>query len=189
MRRLEKEATEYWLVRLQTLPYDEWAPKIPDSWDTDRQVREIKTFVRYNDAVAFMDVPKKVWAMLPYGFSLDNPIGSDEALALEAVLRKELYRLSLSRELFNTKDILDHMAAVGRAALKPQVVQDVSKRLGNPVTPPGYTAYRDFLCEWTARGVLMCPMARIPLLEFLRLMDKKQGRAWWKDVSEVFFDP
>jgi hypothetical protein len=83
------------------------------------------------------------------------------------------------------------MANVGRGALKPVVVEDVSARLGNPVTPPGYEAYRDFLCEWTARGVLMCPMGRMPILEFLRNMDKEgnKKKAWWKDVRDVFFDP
>ena len=191
MRRLEKEASEFWLVRLQTLPHSGWFRDIPQDWDTDRQVKEIRVHVRYDDAVAFMYVPKRVWAMLPYGFSLDNPVESCEALALEKCLKGELKRLSVERKLFNTKEILDHMANVGRGALKPVVVEDVSARLGNPVTPPGYEAYRDFLCEWTARGVLMCPMGRMPILEFLRNMDKEgnKKRAWWKDVRDVFFDP
>ncbi|KAH8624368.1 hypothetical protein IG631_21107 [Alternaria alternata] len=191
MRRLEKEASEFWLVRLQTLPHSGWFRDIPQDWDTDRQVKEIRVHVRYDDAVAFMHVPKRVWAMLPYGFSLDNPVESCEALALEKCLKGELKRLSVERKLFNTKEILDHMANVGRGVLKPVVVEDVSARLGNPVTPPGYEAYRDFLCEWTARGVLMCPMGRMPILEFLRNMDKEgnKKKAWWKDVRDVFFDP
>jgi hypothetical protein len=189
MRRLEKEASEFWLVRLQTLPHSGWFREIPQDWDADRQVKEIKTHVRCDDAVKFMDVPRKVWAMLPYGFSLDNPVESPETLALEECLSGELKRLSVQRKLFNTKEILDHVAAVGRDALKPVVVQDASARLGNPVTPPGYEAYRDFLCEWTARGVLMCPMGRMSILEFLRNMDKNKEKAWWKDVGDVFFDP
>ncbi len=146
-------------------------------------------YVHYDDAVRFMDVPRKVWAMLPYGFSLDNPVGSPEALALEEVLRKELKRLSIERRLFNTKEILDHMTAVGQSALELVVVQDVSARLGNPVTPPGYEAYRDFLCEWTARGVLVCPMGRMPILSFLENMEKDKSKAWWKEERDVFFDP
>ncbi|KAG9185751.1 hypothetical protein G6011_07082 [Alternaria panax] len=191
MRRLEKEALEFWLVRLQTLPHGGWFREIPQDWDTDRQVKEIRVHVRYDDAVRFMDVPKRVWAMLPYGFSLDNPVGSAEALVLEECLRSELKRLAVERKLFNTKEILDHMANVGRNALKLVVVEDVGARLGNPVTPPGYEAYRDFLCEWSARGVFMCPMGRMSILEFLKNMekDKNKGKAWWKDVVDVFFDP
>jgi hypothetical protein len=34
-------------------------------------------------------------------------------------------------------------------------------------------------------------MGRMPILEFLRNMDKEgnKKRAWWKDVRDVFFDP
>ena len=190
MRRLEKEATEYWLVRLQSLPHSGWFPDIPPDWDADRQARCIRVYVRYADAVAFMEqVPIKVWSMLPYGFRLDNPVESVEARALHDALKTALRALSISRKTFNTKEIMEHMLRVGKTALKPVVVQDASARLGNPVTPPGYEAYRDFLCEWTARGVFMCPVGRMDLLEFMHKMEVNAETAWWKDERDVFFDP
>jgi hypothetical protein len=190
MRRTEKEGTDQWLVRLQTLPHSGWFHEIPESWDGDRQVRDVRLYVRYDDAVQFMDVPRKIWSMLPYGFSLDNPVGSAEAMALEECLWRELKRLSLDKTLvFNTKEMCDHMAEVGKKAVEPVVVEDVGARLGNPVFPPGFEAYRDFLCEWTARGVFECPIGRMPILNFLKEMEEKKNRAWWKEERDIFFDP
>ena len=63
MRRLEKEMTEFWLVRLQTLPHSRWFHDVPQDWDFDQQVKEINVYVRYEDAVKFMEVLRKVWAM------------------------------------------------------------------------------------------------------------------------------
>jgi hypothetical protein len=193
MRRFEKESSDYWLVRLQTLPHSGWFREIPPDWDTDwdtdRQVREIRVFVRHNDAVSFLEqVPRKVWAMLPYGFSRDNPVASAEAQVLEEVLKGELRQLSVSRRLFNTNEMLEHMLAVGKAALVPVVVQNASARLGNPVFLPGYEAYRDFLCEWAARGVFMCPIGRMEILGFMQQMERNRDKAWWKDERDVIFD-
>ncbi|KAF1851809.1 uncharacterized protein K460DRAFT_362555 [Cucurbitaria berberidis CBS 394.84] len=192
MRRLECEMKDNWLTRLQTLPHDNppWFREIPMQWDQDRQANDIKVYVRYDHAVRFMDVPKKVWSTLPYGFSLDNPVGSQEALALEEHLKKELMRLSQDRSrVFNTKELVEHIVAVGKDAVKPVVVQDESARLGNPSFPPGYHAYRAFLCEWTARGCFMCPMGRTDLLGFMKRMEERKDKAWWKDERDVFFDP
>lgn len=81
------------------------------------------------------------------------------------------------------------MLVFGKTAIKPIVVEDEKARLGNPIFPPGYQAYRDFLCEWTARGCFMCPMGQMDILGFMRQMDENKNRAWWKDEREVIFDP
>ncbi|KAJ4369049.1 hypothetical protein N0V83_006132 [Neocucurbitaria cava] len=192
MRRMEREMKDNWLTRLQTLPHDDppWFREIPESWDQDRQANDIRVYVRYEHAVKFMEVSKKIWGELPYGFSLDNPVGSREAVALEECLNGELKRVSMERRrTFNTKELVEHMVRVGNEAVKPVVVEDESARLGNPIFPPGYQAYRQFLSEWTARGCFLSPLGRMDVLGFMKRMDEHKGKAWWKDERDVFFDP
>lgn len=137
-----------------------------------------------------MDVPKKIWGMLPYGFSLDNPVESRETAVLEDALKVELKHLSQNkRRKFNTEELIKHMKAFGSKALKPQVVGVKEARLGNPEYPPGYVAYREFLCEWTARGCFLSPSGRVELVLFMDEMERKKDRAWWKGVRELMFDP
>ncbi|CAO2651123.1 Nn.00g094200.m01.CDS01 [Neocucurbitaria sp. VM-36] len=192
MRRMEREIKDNWLTRLQTLLHDTppWFHEIPAEWDQDRQANDIKVYVRYDHAMRFMEVPKKIWSTLPYGFTLDNPVGSQEVLKLEECLKQELKRLSLDQnQTFNTKELVEHMVDVGRRAIRPVVVEDASARLGNPMFPPGYQAYRQFLSEWTARGCFLCPMGRMDLLGFMERMEEHKDRAWWKEERDVFFDP
>jgi hypothetical protein len=191
MHRMEREQKDRWLVRLHTLQHDGWFPPNIDihSWDHNRQADEIKAYVHYQFAVEFMQVPKKIWRMLPYGFSLDNPVETREAAVLEDHLKKELRRLSATKQLFNTKELIDHMMKVGKDAFRPEVTGSKEERLGNPEYPPGYLAYREFFCEWTARGCFLSPTGRMDLLGFMKKMDDNKKSAWWKDEVDVNFDP
>lgn len=190
MRRLEREVKDYWLVRLTMLPMDDWHDEIPEDWDRNQQNDNIKVYVRYDDAVNFMEVPKTIWVMLPYEFSLVNPVMMKESKVLEDVLKEELKRLSVDRtKVFKTVELIEHLKSVGKGAFKPCVVGDKETRLGNPEYPPGYLAYREFLCEWTARGCFLSPTGRRDLTEFMDEMERKKDRAWWKDLRELMFDP
>jgi len=62
------------------------------------------------------ELPKKARAILRHGFSLNNPVGSAEAVAREESLKQKLERLSLEKRVINTKGMLEHMTEVGRDA-------------------------------------------------------------------------
>jgi hypothetical protein len=190
MRRLEKEVDSYWVVHLTTLPNDRWFDTVPEHWNHNQLKDKIKVYVRYVDVVRFMEVPKAIWRMLPYGFSLDNPVESREGVVLEDCLKRELKRLSMDRRrVFNTEELIAHMKAVGAKAFKPVVVGNKEARLGNPEYPPGYLRYREFLCEWTARGCFLSPSGRVELVVFMDRMKREKGKAWWGKERELMFDP
>jgi hypothetical protein len=50
----------------------------------------------------------------------------------------------------------------------------------------GYVSYREFLCEWTARGCWLAGGAGTEIVEFMRDVKGKKG-AWWRDVRECWF--
>ncbi|KAL6703292.1 hypothetical protein ACN47E_009999 [Coniothyrium glycines] len=191
MRRLEREVQDYWILRLQALQYDAWfSPHIDmHAWDANRQHSDVRVHVRPRDAVQFMRVPQAVWSMLPYGIRGDNPVHAKEARVLHACLETELEALASKKQLFNTEELVKHMKAVGEHAVKSRVVGSKADRLGNPEYPAGFLAYRDFLCEWTARGCFLSPVGRTELLEFMKKMDENKQRAWWKEEESVQFYP
>lgn len=191
MRRLEKEDKDYWTARLMSLPSDRWFRGDTEDWDHNQLKDKVKVYVRYDDAARFMEqTPKKVWKMLSYGFSLDNPVETKEAGMLEKALKAELKHLSLDRRrVFNTVELVTHMEEVGKKAFTPEVVGSKEARLGNPEYPPGYLAYRDFLCEWTARGCFLGPTGRVELVRFMDRMERGKNKALWAGDREVMFDP
>ncbi|KAF1997948.1 hypothetical protein P154DRAFT_578477 [Amniculicola lignicola CBS 123094] len=117
---------------------------------------------------------------LNWGYPGDNPIDFPESAALLAVLKRELHRLEQTGQLFLLNDLLDHMKDVGLKAFIPVVAGTEKERLGNPVYPPGYEAYREYLCEWTARAVFIGPQASTQLMAFLFKMREEPGKVWWK---------
>lgn len=89
-------------------------------------------YVRYEDAVRFMEVPKKIRGILPYGFSLDNPVRMREGVVLGEALRARLKTLSREKgRVSNTVDLIEHLKAIGKKAVKPCLVGDKEARLGN----------------------------------------------------------
>jgi hypothetical protein len=60
--------------------------------------------------------------------------------------------LDVSKRKFHTEELIKHLQGVGKKRVKTCVVEEKAARLNIPVLPPGYVAYREFLCEWTARG-------------------------------------
>jgi len=154
MRRLEKEADSYWIVRLTTLPNDRWFGNRPEPWNYNQLKDEIKVYVGYAHAVRFMQVPKTIWRMLPYGFSLDNPVESREGVALEECLKVELKRLSMDRRrVFNSEELIAHIKGIGAKAFKPVVVGNKEAWLGNPDIRRGIYAIGSF-CASGWLGVL-----------------------------------
>jgi hypothetical protein len=143
--------------------------------------------VKALEAVQFMEkVPLLVAGLLDWGFSLDNPENTPEGDVLKTCLIAELQSLEKSKHKFDTEELVAHMQKVGSEALSTIVVKDKHARLGNPVLPPGYVAYRDFLCEWTARGCFLAGDGRAEIVQFMKDMKNRKG-AWWKDVREVWF--
>lgn len=75
------------------------------------------------------------------------------------------------------------MQDVGKKAVKTWVVED---RLDNPVWLSGYVAYREFLCEWTARVCFLAGEARRKILGSMGDVRMKDG-TWWKGIREMWF--
>ncbi|KAF2116524.1 hypothetical protein BDV96DRAFT_572301 [Lophiotrema nucula] len=142
-----------------------------------------RTIVRYNDAVEFMqDVPNYAMAILDWNWERDNPTQFAESQVLHEHLKNELRRLAQSRQQFLSDDLIRHMLQVGRKAFKPYVVAEKEDRLDNPVFPPGYEAYRDFLCEWVARGCFLSQNSKADLMNFIWRMKTEKG-VWWIGVN------
>jgi hypothetical protein len=95
-----------------------------------------------------------------------------------------LQQLKKSGRMFHTEELMEHIQNVGEAALRTVVVDDNEARLGNPVIPPGFKAYRELLCERTARGYFMTRHTRQERIQFMKDM-KTRKDVWWKDVREV----
>jgi hypothetical protein len=170
-----------------------WCAPLPEHLQGERAdpkdvVKARTLYVRARQAEAFMrDVPIYVAGLLDWGFSLDNPDKSAEAAVLKQTLIAELHRLERSRRMWHTEELNEHMQDVGKKAFEAVVVKNREERLGNPVVPSGYVNYREFLCEWTARGCWLGGEARNEIREFMRDMKEKQG-AWWRDVRECWFN-
>jgi hypothetical protein len=192
MRRLEQMQVD-WIAILGAAAMDQWVPELSEEVAVRANAQEIKAFqqvyVHLPDAIDLMEkIPIYVAKLLLWGFSLDNPVYMVEGDVLKERLISELRRLASTRQRWKTDDLIVHMKDVGRRAFERVVVSaDKEKRLGNPVFPPGYEHYRDFLCEWTARCCFLSPLGRREILQFLRDMERNKGRAWWRDVREVYF--
>lgn len=148
-----------------------------------------KVTIHFQEAVELIDkIPIYVAKMLPWGFSLDNPVNTVESYILKRKLVDELRRLAARRERWNTDDLIEHMKKVGAATVNPVIVsRNKENRLGNPIFPPGYERYKDFLCEWAARCCFLSATARAEIRRFMEDMEKFKRKAWCKDVREVFF--
>ncbi|KAH9875199.1 hypothetical protein J1614_004689 [Plenodomus biglobosus] len=187
------ELVTSWPVVLWAAEGDGWCTALParlagDMADPNEVVKARVVGIRVRDAVMVMDaLPVFIAGLLDWGFSLDNPVYTAEGDALKARLVAELGILAKSRRMFHTDELIAHLREVGRGALSAVVVQDVRERLGNPVLPPGFDEYRDFLCEWTARGCFMSPTGRKEVLMFMERM-RREKAGWWKDVRECWFD-
>lgn len=190
--RLETFTTD-WLTHLYIAEMMGWCTELPQHMQDDRAdpkdvVRARVLCVRAREAIDFMEsVPVVVARLLDWGFSLDIPVNTKEGEVLRACLVAELQRLEWSKQKFHTEELIEHMQRIGETALKAVVVGDKEARLGNPVLPPGFDAYRVFLCEWTARGCFLTGQPRQEIVLFMKDMWTKKG-AWWKDVREVWFN-
>ncbi|KAF2130743.1 hypothetical protein P153DRAFT_312662 [Dothidotthia symphoricarpi CBS 119687] len=191
--RLIHEITD-WLWRMEQAELDGWCPALPPHLSDERanpaDIKEVrKVHVHMPDAVQVMEaVPIYVASLLNWGYSLDNPTNTKEADVLKACLVAELQRLASSKRKFNSTELVEHMKTVGERAFVPHVVSASDQRLGNPILPPGYVAYREFLCKWTALGCFLSPSGRTEVVGFMREMEKNKSHVWWKDVREVFFN-
>jgi hypothetical protein len=188
------EVNANWPTLLFNAEVDGWCAPLPQHLDHDRaDVAEIVkarvVTVRVNDAIAFVDaVPIFIAKLLHWGYSLDSPVSTAEGEALRACLVKELQRLAKKKRKVHTDELKKHLLEVGKKAVNPVVVADKGERLGNPIYPPGYEAYRDFLCEWTAKGCFLSASGRRDVVQFMERMKKEKTKGWWKDVREVWFN-
>jgi hypothetical protein len=170
-----------------------WFPPLPPHLQHDRVdakdiVKARTVRVKAREAVQFMEeVPLLVTGLLDWGFSLDNPNNTAEGDVLKDRIIAELQSLEKSGQKFYTEEMIAHMQKVGKDAVRTVVVKDKQARLGNPDMPPGYTAYQEFLCEWTARGCFLAGCGRNEIAQFMKDIKNKKG-AWWKDVREVWFN-
>lgn len=190
-QRLKQEAVD-WLAKLGAAATDGWVPEIDDETAKEGDAEKIKNiqrvYVHLPDAIDLMErIPIYVAKLLPWGFSLDNPVYMKEGEVLKQHLVQELRRLAATKQRFTTDALIEHIQAVGEQAWTPVVVRDASQRLGNPIVPPGYAQYKKFLCEWTARCCFYSPVARMEILAFMKDMERYKDTAWWKDVREVWF--
>ncbi|PSN69103.1 hypothetical protein BS50DRAFT_619787 [Corynespora cassiicola Philippines] len=189
MRRLEKEAKDYWLFRLAACAEDRWSAAMPDDMDHNQIQVAMRVRIHYDDAVELMEtIPIFVQKLLPFGFVEDNPAYTEDGISLKGALQRELLRLQESQKEFNTQELIRHMSKMAKRAMFPAVLQDREARLGNPILPPGYSDYSKFLAEWTARVCFLSPRGRSDLLGFLQKM-RDEDWAWWKDERDVFFNP
>jgi len=157
----------------------------------DADVEDIKkartVVVHMPDAAQVMEaIPIFVAGLLDWGFSLDNPVRTAEGEALKKCLVDELSRLARSKRRFNTKELEEHMKKVGEGAFRPVVVGSKEERLGNPIFPPGYLAYREWLCTWTARACFYSPIGRSEIMRFMQKIAMRKD-VWWKDERDVWF--
>ncbi|KAI8934658.1 hypothetical protein NX059_008349 [Plenodomus lindquistii] len=182
-----------WPVVLWAAERDAWCAPLPralegEKADPNEVVRARVVCVRLEHAVQNMNaLPVFIAGLLDWGYSLDNPVNTAEGDALKAGLVEELRRLEREGRKFHTDELVRHMLGVGKDAVRSVVVKDVEERLGNPVLPPGFEEYRDFLCEWTARGCFMGPTGRKEVLVFMERM-RREKVGWWRDVRECWFD-
>lgn len=190
--RLDTFLTD-WLTHLFSAEMEGWCAPLPERLqevraDPKEVVKARTVYVRAREAEQLMqEVPIYVASLLDWGFSLDNPTKSKEAEVLRKYLVGELKRSEGSKRKFHTEELIEHMQEAGKKAFKAFVVEDKVARLGNPIFPPGYVAYREFLCEWTARGCFLTGGARREIVQSMKDMQTKKG-AWWKDVREVWFN-
>jgi hypothetical protein len=63
------------------------------------------------------------------------------------------------------------------------VVEDKKARLNNLILPVGYEKYREFLCEWTARGCFLSQDAKLEIMQFVQKM-RNDKEPWWKDYRD-----
>lgn len=191
LRFLERETLE-WIARLNALIPDGWLalPEIPKfGGDSAKVLDFVKVHVHLPYATDFMEIPKYVWGLLPYGFKKDNPVNFTESAILEAALREELKALARSRRQFNTAQMIAHLKDVGDRAVRSVLVsRDKEERMGNPEFLPGFLDYRAFLCGWTARGCFLGRIGQMPYWEIVGRMKREKG-AWWGEERDVFFDP
>jgi hypothetical protein len=168
MRRLEQMQVD-WLTVLATAAMDGWVREPSEAVMKRGNAQEIKSvqqvYVHLPDAIELMDrIPIYVAQLLHRVFSLDNPVNMREGEVLRECLVWELRRQAGTRRRWKTDDLIAHMKKVGAGVFTPVVVSSKKEdRLGNPVYPPGYEQYREFLCEWTARCCLLSPTARMEI--------------------------
>jgi hypothetical protein len=144
--------------------------------------------LRLEEAVQFMEaVPIFIAGLLDWGYSLDKPVGTAEGDALKKCLIGELRRLAKEKRKVHTDELEEHLLEVGKNAIKPVMVTEKGERLRNPIYPPGYEAYRDFLCEWTEKGCFLSLSGRRDVMQFMERM-KEKTNGWWKDIREVYFN-
>jgi hypothetical protein len=138
------------------------------------------TRVRYRDAVDFLEkfvVP--VAALLDWGHAADNPVGFVESRYAVDAIKAELRRLEGTREMLRLDGLVGRLEDAAGRAFKPHVVRDKKYNLGNPIFPPGYEAYRKYLCEWTAKGCFIHPSLVQEHKKFVARMHTERG-VWWK---------
>jgi hypothetical protein len=191
-QRLVLEVTD-WLFRLEACEQDQWCAPLPPHLDReDANVEDVKkartVCVHMPDAVKVMEaIPIFVASLVDWGFSLDNPVNSPEGAALKKCLVDELSRLAKSKRKFNLGALEEHLKKVGDNAFRAVIVDDEEERLGNPVLPPGYKTYREWLCTWTARACFYSPLGRSEILKFMQNIATRKD-VWWKDERDVWFD-
>lgn len=142
------------------------------------------TYVRAADAIAFMRrFVLNVAALLPWGLRADNPVTFKESKALIARLELALRWLGTTREEYNLQGLTNYLLTVSESVVGTNyVVQDKNHNLGNPDKPPGYEAFRKWVCEWTARGAFLAPYVVKEHIRFVERMRTEPSTAgvWWK---------
>lgn len=186
------ELVTSWPVMLWAAEGDGWCAALPvrlagDHADPNEVVLARVVRVRAKEAVGLIEaLPVFVARLLDWGYSLDNPVQMAEGVVLKTRLVAELWELERKGRKFHSVGLVGYLREVGRGAVSPVVVGDEGERLRNPVLPPGYEEYRDFLCEWAARACFMSPTGRREVLEFMDRMGREKA-GWWRDVRECWF--
>jgi hypothetical protein len=144
--------------------------------DAERAV----TTVRYWDVVDFLEnfvIP--VASMLPWGYTTDNPMMFPESQYLLQHIKNELRFLESIRRPFKLQPLIEYLESKAENAFKAVVVREQRYNLGNPIFPPGYERYRNYLCEWAARGCFLAPITVKEHKKFMLRMSREHG-VWWK---------
>ncbi|KAF2847776.1 hypothetical protein T440DRAFT_188314 [Plenodomus tracheiphilus IPT5] len=189
-----QELVTSWPVMLWAAEGDGWCSALParlegEKADPNEVVWARVVSIHLQDAIMVMEaLPVFIAVLLDWGYSLDNPVQTAEGDVLKARLVAELEDLARSGRKVHTDELVAHLREVGRQAVRPVGVGDVRERLGSPVLPSEFEVYRDFLCEWTARGCFMGPTGRKEVLLFMERMRKEEKAGWWKEVRECWFD-
>lgn len=119
-----------------------------------------------------------VAALLPWGYSVDNPVAFKESKTVVKVVKWELWDLGREKHAYTLKQLTEKLEHRALTAFVP-VVMPEQWRLGNPTVPPGFEMFRKYFCEWVARGCFLAPAIVKEHKEFVKRMGTERG-VWWK---------